>query len=459
MDPHFDALVIGAGQSGPTLAVRLAQSGRKTAIIERDQLGGTCVNSGCVPSKTLIASARVAHLARRAADFGIVIDAPVSVDMHKIKERKDRLINASRSLLDEWLTHTPNLRLIRGEARFVKPDTLAVNDELLQAKEIFINVGAHAFVPPFPGLDAIDYLTSSSLLDLDFLPPHLLIIGGSYIGLEMAQMMRRFGSRVTLLESRSHILTHEDAAISDAVQALLENEGVHVYTSAQIVNVARRDTDVTIIYRKGSTLHQLDGSHLLLASGRQPNTAALGLDKVGVKTDARGYIQVDDQLRTAVPGIWALGEVNGRGNFTHTSFNDYEIVAANLLDHGQRTVHDRINAYAVYIDPPLAHIGLHKEEARASGRDILYATLPMCKVSRARERDETTGFMSLLVDAHTQKILGATLLGIEADEVIHALLDLMYAAAPVSVLRQAMHIHPTVSEVLPSLVSKLEPLV
>ena len=459
MNAHFDAIVIGAGQSGPSLAVRLAQSGRQTAVIERDQLGGTCVNTGCVPSKTLIASARVAHMARRAADFGVVIDAPISVDMHKVKARKDRLIHESRDHLDDWLTHTPNLHLIHGEACFVQPDTLEVNGQSLSAKEIFINVGAHAMVPPLPGLDAVDYLTSTSLLELDTVPPHLLVIGGSYIGLEMGQMMRRFGSRVTILESGSQILSHEDAAVADAVQALLENEGVKLHTSAQIVSVARRDTDVTVIYRKGSTLHQLDGSHLLLASGRQPNTAGLGLDRIGVKTDARGYIDVDAQLRTAVPGIWALGEVNGHGAFTHTSFNDYEIVAENLLEHGQRTVNQRISAYAIYIDPPLAHVGMRKNEARASGRDILYATLPMCKVSRAREREETTGFMSILVDAQSQKILGATLLGIEADEVIHVVLDLMYADASVSVLRHAMHIHPTVSELLPTLVSKLEPLV
>ena len=459
MTLDFDAIVIGAGQSGPTLAVRLAQSGRKTAIVERAELGGTCVNTGCVPSKTLIASARVAHMARRAADFGVMIDAPVTIDMHKVKARKDRLIHESREHLDDWLKKTPNLRLVHAEASFVKADTLAANGDLLRAKEIFINVGAQAFVPPLPGLDTIDYMTSTSLLDLDFLPPHLLIIGGSYIGLEMAQMMRRFGSRVTILEASSQVLSHEDAAVSDAVQALLENEGVQIHTSAQIVNVARRDIDVTIVYRKGSTLHQLEGSHLLMASGRQPNTAGLGLERIGVKTDARGYIDVDEQLRTAVPGIWALGEVNGRGAFTHTSFNDYEIVAANLLENGQRTIHHRIAAHAVYIDPPLAHIGMSKAEARASGRPILHASLAMCHVSRARERDETTGFMSLLVDAQTQKILGATLLGIEADEVVHTLLDLMYADAPVSVLRQAMHIHPTVSELLPTLVAKLEPLV
>lgn len=458
MDPHFDSIVIGAGQSGPTLAVRLAESGRKTAIIERGQLGGTCVNTGCVPSKTLIASARVAYLARRAADFGVLIDAPVRVDMHKVKARKDRLIHESHVHLDEWLTQTPNLRLVHGEASFQDAHTVTVNGEALGAREIFINVGAHAFVPPLPGLDTVDYLTSSSLLDIDYLPPHLLVIGGSYIGLEMAQMMRRFGSKVTLLESGPQILSHEDAAVSDAVQALLENEGVDIVTSAQIVQVARRDTEISLIYRKGSTMVQLGGSHLLLASGRQPNTAGLGLDRIGVRTDPRGYIEVDEQLRTAVPGIWALGEVNGRGAFTHTSFNDYEIVAANLLDKAQRHVGQRIPAYAVYIDPPLAHIGLRKNDVRASGRRVLGATLPMVRVSRARERDETTGFMSILVDADSQKILGATLLGIEADEVIHVLLDLMYAGAPVSVLRQAMHIHPTVSELLPSLVSKLEPL-
>ena len=458
MGEKFDAIVIGTGQAGPALAVRLAKAGRKTAIIERKLFGGTCVNVGCVPTKTLVASARAAYLARRAADFGIMIEGAVRVDMARVKARKDAVVKQSNEGVAAWLKDTPNLTVIEGHGRFESAHIVRVNDARLEAGEIFLNVGARASVPDIAGLADIDYLTNSSMMEIDFLPEHLIIVGGSYIGLEFAQMYRRFGSHVTIIESGVRLIAREDEAVSAAIQAILEGEGIDIRLNAECLNVAKHGKDITVNLSCAAVSEKVTGSHLLLAVGRVPNTTDLGLDQAGIKTDQHGYIVVDDQLRTNVAGIWALGDVNGRGAFTHTSYNDYEIVAANLLDHGSRRVSDRIPAYALYIDPPLARVGMTEREVIASGRPALVGRMLMSRVGRARERGETLGSMSVLVDAQTKKILGAALLGIEADEAIHALLDVMYADAPYTVIQRAMHIHPTVSELIPTLLGDLKPL-
>ena len=459
MRETYDAIVIGTGQAGPALSVRLAQAGRKTAIIERKLFGGTCVNVGCVPTKTLVASARAAYLARRGTDFGVMIEGSVRVDMARVKARKDAVVKHSNEGVAAWLRGTPNLTVFEGHGRFESAHAVRVNGVLLEAKEIFLNVGARASVPDMPGLADIDFLTNSSIMEVDFLPEHLIIVGGSYIGLEFAQMYRRFGSRVTIVEMGPQLIAREDEEISAAIQTILEGEGINIRLNAQCVSVGKYGDGVAVRLSCEDASREVVGSHLLLAVGRAPNTTDLGLDQAGIETNERGYILVDDELRTNVAGIWALGDANGRGAFTHTSYNDYEIVAANLLDQGARRVTERISAYALYIDPPLARVGLSEREVRASGRQALVGRMPMSRVGRARERGETQGFMSVLVDAQTQRILGAALLGIEADEAIHAILDVMYAGAPYTVIQRAMHIHPTVSELIPTLLGDLKPLV
>jgi pyruvate/2-oxoglutarate dehydrogenase complex dihydrolipoamide dehydrogenase (E3) component len=458
MTERYDAVVIGTGQAGPSLAVRLAKAGRKTAIVERKRIGGTCVNNGCIPTKTLIASARAAYVARRAADFGVTIDAPIGVDMAAVKKRKDSVVRASTEGLTHWLGSTPGLTYIEGHARFESTRAVLVGDRVLEAEQFFLNVGGRALVPDMPGLADAPYFTNSNIMDVDFVPDHLVIVGGSYVGLEFAQMYRRFGSRVTVVEMGSRLIGREDEEVSAAIKGILEAEGIAFRLNAKCLSVARRDNGVAIRIRCEEEPREVVGSHLLLAVGRVPNTADLGLDKAGIATDERGYIKVDDQLRTNVPGIWALGDANGHGAFTHTSYNDYEIVAANVLDGESRKLTDRIPAYALFIDPPLGRAGMTEREIRATGRKALVATMPMTRVARAKERGETLGFMKVLVDADTKRFLGAALLGIDGDEIVHSLLDAMYADAPYTVIRRAMHIHPTVTELIPTLLSELKPL-
>ena len=458
MTEHYDAIVIGTGQAGPSLAVRLAKAGKKTAIIERKLFGGTCVNVGCVPSKTLIASARAAHVARHGADYGVMIEGSVRVDMVRVKARKVAVVKQSNEGLSKWLKSTVNLTVIEGHARFIDDHAVSVNGMTLEAPQIFINVGGRPMVPDIPGLSKIDHLTSSSIMDVDTLPAHLLIMGGSYIGLEFAQMYRRFGSDVTVIEAARKLIGREDDDVSLAVQRILESEGIEFRLNAKNLRITPEGKAITLHADCDGAAVEFSGSHLLLAVGRVPNTDDLGLDHTGIKIDGHGFIVVDDQLATSVPGIYALGDANGRGAFTHTAYNDYEIVAANLLDGDSRRVSDRIPAYALYTDPPLARVGMSEREARASGRKILAGKMLMTRVGRARERGETQGFMHVLVDAETQKILGAALLGIEADEAVHALLDVMYANAPYTVIQRAMHIHPTVSELIPTLLGDLKPL-
>ncbi len=458
MTETYDAIIIGTGQAGPALAQRLTGAGLKTAIIERKLFGGTCVNVGCIPTKTLVASARAAHVARRAADFGVVVDGGVRADMKQIKARKDAVVKQSSDGVTGWLKNMANLSVYEGHGRFEGPDTVRVNGELLQADRIFINTGARPFIPDLPGLHEVDYLTSSTMLDMDHLPEHLVIIGGSYIGLEFAQMYRRFGSRVTVIERGPRLLGREDTDVSEGVREILEEEGVEIRLNADCIAVDRRGDGVTVRARREDTPSEVVGSHLLVAVGRRPNTDDLGLERAGIETDGRGHIVVDDRLLTNVPGIWALGDVNGRSAFTHTAYNDHEIAAAQLFGEGPRRVSDRIPAYALYIDPPLGRVGMSEGQVRQSGRKALVGKMQMARVGRARERGETQGFMKVLVDAETGRFLGATILGIGGDEIVHTILDLMYADAPYTVMQRAVHIHPTVSELMPTLLGQLTEL-
>jgi pyruvate/2-oxoglutarate dehydrogenase complex dihydrolipoamide dehydrogenase (E3) component len=455
----YDAIVIGTGQAGPALAVRLAGTGMKVAIIERKRFGGTCVNNGCIPTKTLVASARAAHIARRATEYGVMIDGSITVDMKKVKERKDAVVRRSNEGVEKWLKSTENLTVYEGHARFADAHQIRVGDELLEAGKFFINVGGRASTPSLPGLDQVSYFNNSTMMEVDFLPERLIVIGGSYVGLEFAQMVRRFGSEVTIVEMGARLVRREDEDISEAIRIILENEGINIRLSAECISLEKRGDKVAVNVDCSSGDKTVIGSHALLAVGRVPNTDDLGLENAGVAVDQRGYIQVDDQLQTNVPGIYALGDCNGRGAFTHTSYNDYEIVVANLLDNDPRRVSDRITAYALYIDPPLGRAGMTEAEVRKSGRKALLAKRPMTRVARAVEKGETEGFMKVLVDAETKEILGASLLGIECDEVIHSILDVMYAKAPYTVIQRAMHIHPTVSELIPTMLGELKPLV
>jgi pyruvate/2-oxoglutarate dehydrogenase complex dihydrolipoamide dehydrogenase (E3) component len=458
MSEQYDAIVIGTGQSGPSLAIRLAKAGRKTAVIERKLVGGTCVNVGCVPTKTLIASARAAYVARNAAAYGVQISGPVNVDMRSVKKRKDAVARQSNEGVTKWLKGAANLSLIEGHARFEGPHAVRVGDRVLEAPQIFIDTGGRASALNMPGIHDVDYLTSSGMMEIDFLPEHLVIIGGSYIGLEFAQMYRRSGSRATVVEMGPRLIAREDDDVSAAIREILEREGVEFRLNAECIKLGKHKDGVIVDVSCKEGAPEVVGSHVLLAAGRVPNTDDLGLDRAGVRVDARGYITVDEQLRTSVEGIWALGDVNGRGAFTHTSYNDYEIVAANLLDGGSRRVTDRVSAYALYIDPPLGRVGSTEREVKASGRRALSAKMKMSRVGRARERGQTQGFMKIVVDAETRLILGAALLGIEGDEAVHTILDVMYAKAPYTLITNAVHIHPTVSELISTLLADLAPL-
>jgi len=458
MAKTFDAIIIGTGQAGPPLAGRLTGAGMKVAVIERKLFGGTCVNTGCIPTKTMVASAEAAYVARRAADFGISVTGDIRVDMKKVKARKDDLSGQSRTGLETWLKSMDNCTVYQGHGRLESSRQVRVADELLTAERIFLNTGGRALVPAMPGLDTVDYLTNSSMMEVDFLPRHLAIIGGSYVSLEFAQMYRRFGSEVTVIEKGPRLAGREDQDISDGIRDILLSEGVNVRLGAECMSVARDRGDVLVRVSCSDGAPEVRASHLLLAVGRRPNTDDLGLDKAGVAVDARGYIQVDDALGTSVPGIWALGDCNGMGAFTHTSYNDFEIVAANLLDGQNRRVSDRIQAYAMYIDPPLGRAGLTEADVRRQGIAALMAKRPMTRVGRAVEKGRAQGFMKILVNAETKRILGASVLGIGGDEAIHCILDVMYAGVPYTVLQRAMHIHPTLSELIPTMLGELAPL-
>ncbi len=458
MSARFDAIIIGAGQAGPPLAGRLTAAGMSVALIERKFFGGTCVNTGCKPTKTLVASAYAAHMARRALDFGVVLAGDIGVDMKVVKGRSDKIIKDSREAVESWLRGMPKCTVYKSHARFELARAVRVGEELLEADRIFINVGGRAAVPNMPGIDEISYLTNVGMLQLDALPRHLCVIGGSYIGLEFAQIYRRFGAEVTVVEMKPRLIAREDEDVSAAIKDILEREGVNFRLDAECIKFRRDGDAIAAGVNCASGDPEVMCSHLLLAVGRRPNTDDLALERAGVATNERGYIVVDDQLRTNVSGIWALGDCNGKGAFTHTAYNDFEIVAANVLDHDPRRVSDRIEAYALYTDPPLARIGMSVRGARESGKRVLIGQRPMTRVGRAVEKAETQGFMRILVDADSKAILGAAILGTGGDEAIHCILDVMYAKAPYTVLQRAMHIHPTVSELLPTLLGELQPL-
>jgi pyruvate/2-oxoglutarate dehydrogenase complex dihydrolipoamide dehydrogenase (E3) component len=458
MTRGFDAIVIGAGQAGPPLAVRLSQAGMKVAIVERKLFGGTCVNTGCTPTKTLVASAYAAHLARRGAEFGVVLGGDVGVDMRRVKARQDAVVLGQRSALEQLVRSQPGCTVFNGHARFESANQIRVGDDLLAADKVFLNVGARANIPALPGVGEVKTLTNSSLLELAELPRHLVIIGGSYIGLEFGQIYRRFGAQVTVVEMADRLIHREDADVSAAILAFLEAEGVEVRLAAECIRFEPRGAEICVHVTCEVGEPEIVGSHVLLAVGRRPNTDDLGLDAAGVEVDKRGYVVVDDRLQTTAPGVWALGDCNGKGAFTHTSYNDFEIVAGNLLDGESRRVSDRITTYGLFTDPPLGRAGLSETEARATGKRLLVGSRPMTEVGRAVEKGETLGFMKVVVDADTKAILGAAILGTEGDEAVHSILDTMYAKASYQTLERAVHIHPTVCELIPTMLGDLKPL-
>ena len=455
---HFDDLIIGAGQAGPYLAGRLAGSGRQVAIVERKFFGGTCVNTGCTPTKTMVASAYAAHVARRGAEFGVNVGGKVSVDMPRVKARRDAIVQESRRGLQSWLQGMDNCTVYEGHARFEAAHTISVGAERLTADRVFINVGGRASMPQMPGLEEVEFFNNSSLLEIDFVPRHLIIVGGSYVGLEFGQMFRRFGSEVTIIEMGERLVRREDEDVSAAVHEIIAREGIQIRLNAKCISFSKRNDETFAQVDCTSGDPEVSGTHVLLAVGRVPNTDDLGVEKAGLTIDQRGYITVDEQLRTNVEGIWAMGDCNGRGAFTHTAFNDAEIVAANLLDDDPRRLGDRIPAYALYIDPPLGRCGLTEAEVRQRGRPALVGKRPMTRIQRAIEKGETQGFMKIFVDTETREILGAMVLGPGGDEIIHSILDMMYAKAPATVIQRAMHIHPTVSELIPTMLGELAPL-
>jgi pyruvate/2-oxoglutarate dehydrogenase complex dihydrolipoamide dehydrogenase (E3) component len=452
---HFDAIIVGAGQAGPAIAARCSREGLKTAVIERHQFGGTCVNVGCVPTKTLVASARAVRLAQRGAEFGFDV-ADLRVDMARVMARKDTIVAKSREGVEAWMRGLNGTEVIVGDASFVGPGTLAVAGRRLSAPRIFLNVGGRAVRPGLPGIDSVTTLDNVSVMELDAVPEHLVVVGGSYIGLEFAQLMRRLGAAVTVVERSARLLPREDTDVSDGIRAILEAEGVRFELGAECLSLAPARKGIVVGAACGDR-DDITGSHVLLAVGRQPNTDGLGLDLAGIRTDARGYIEVDDQCRTSAECVWAVGDCNGRGAFTHTSWNDHEIVVANLFDGDPRRISDRIPCYALFIDPALGRVGMTETEALASGKRVLRAKMPMQRVGRAREASETQGFMKVLVDADTQRIMGASILGMNGDEVVHSLLDIMAADQPYTVISRAVHIHPTVSELVPTLLQQLKP--
>lgn len=457
MNFRFDAMVVGAGQAGPSLAARLAHAGWKVAMVERHLFGGTCVNTGCTPTKAMVASAHAAHLARRAADFGFSAGS-VTVDLRAVKARKDAIVAQARNGVEEWLRGTTNCTVFTGTAVFESPTTMRVGGDVLEAKKIFLNVGARPLIPKMPGVESVPFLTSTTILDREELPEHLIVVGGGSVGLEFAQMFRRFGSAVTIVERSRRLAPREDEDASAVIREIFDAEGIAVRTGASCIHLEKRGDQVSVGVECDEGEPHILGSHVLLAVGRTPNTDDLNLGAAGITPDKHGSVPVDDELRTSVPGIFALGDCNGRGGFTHTSYNDYEIVADNLLENAGRRVSDRIPAYATYIDPPLAHVGMSEGEVRATGKPALVGKRAMTRVSRAIEKGETFGFIKVLIDAETQKILGATVFGTGGDEAVHCILTAMYARQPASLLTHSVHIHPTVAELIPTTFEDLKPL-
>lgn len=458
MSKNFDAIIIGTGQAGPSLAVRLAGSGMNVAIVERHKFGGSCVNTGCIPTKILVANAEVAHMVGRASEFGVDIDGTVKIDMAKVMARKNSIVNKATNGVEKWLKNTQNVTVYQGHARFIDNNTIQVNDQSITGNKIFINVGARANVPPMDGIDKIDYLTNSSILDLESIPKHLIVVGGSYIGLEFAQVFRRFGSNVTIIERAPRLIAREDEDVSATVLDIMKQSGVDVHLNETCVSFSPAGEEIEVNVGCDSGEKTIRGSHILMAIGRKANTDDLGLENTDIEINDRGIIVVDDHLATTADNVWALGECNGKGAFTHTAYNDYQIVADNLLENAKRKVTDRILAYGLYIDPPLGRCGLTEAQIREAGYNALVAKRPMTQVKRAVIKGDPTGFIKILVDADSQKILGAAILGVNADEIIHSILDVMYADKPYTLIRDAVHIHPTVSELIPTTLEDLQPL-
>lgn len=459
MEYAFDAIVVGAGQAGPSLVGRLTDGGWKVAMVERKLIGGTCVNAGCTPTKAMVASAYAARAIQRAVEYGLPAQTLGKVDLAQIKARKDGIVAKSRTGLESWLSGMKGCTVFRGTARFIAPETMQVNDDVLHAAKIFLNVGARPTIPELPGVHEVKYLTSTTILELEMLPEHLLIVGGSYVGLEFAQMFRRFGSEVTVVERSSRLVSHEDDDVSDAVRSILEAEGIKIELGSECLRLGQRDGHPVVHMDCGGENREIVGSHVLLAMGRTPNTDDLGLDAVGIVRDKHGFIPVNDTLETTAKGVWAIGDCNGRGAFTHTSYNDFEIVAANLLNNEPRKVSDRISVHGLYIDPPLGQVGMTEREVRERGEPALMGIRPMTKVGRAVEKGESQGFMKVLVDAETKQILGASILGTGGDEAVHCILTAMYARQPYTLLTHSVHIHPTVSELIPTVFEDLKLLV
>jgi len=458
MSDSFDALIIGMGQAGPFLAGRLAGSGMKVAVVERDLFGGTCVNNGCTPTKAMVASAYAAQVSRRAADYGVMAVGEPRVNLRRVKARKDEIVGASRKGLEDWMSGLENGRVFRGHARFTGPRTVEVNGTELTAERIFLNVGGRPRLPPFPGIDTTPYLTNVTMMDLDVLPEHLIVVGGSYVGLEFAQMFRRFGSRVTIVEMAPRLIAREDEDVSLAIQDFLKAEGITLRLDAMCISLHNGDDGVSVNVNCKEGAPRESGSHILLAVGRVPNTEDLGLDRAGIRVDKNGYIEVDESLRTSNPNVWALGDCNGKGAFTHTAYNDYEIVADNLLSQAGRKYTDRVPVYALFTDPPLGRIGLNEADIRKLGLKALVGKRPMTRVARAVEKGETNGFLKIYTEDGSGRILGASLLGTGADEAVHSLLDAVYARTPHPQVQSHVRIHPTVSELLPTTMEQLTPL-
>ncbi len=463
MPQAFDAIIIGAGQAGPSLAEALTGAGMKVALIERKYFGGTCVNTGCMPTKALVASAYAAHLARRAAEYGVSIEGCIGIDMPAVKARKQQVTMNARQGVESWLRKMPGCTVFDGHARFESAQEISVDkgdgggSERLSAPRIFINAGGRASHPDMPGIDDVSTFDNVSILELAQVPRHLVIVGGSYIGLEFAQIWRRFGAKVTVVEKSPRLLGREDEEVSAAIREILEAEGIAFRTGAECISFRPQGEDIAVGVDCHSGEPQVVGSHVLLAVGRRPNTDDLGLDRAGIATDERGYIGVDEQLATNVPGIWALGDCNGRGAFTHTAYNDFEIVAANLLGEPARRLSDRIDCYALFTDPPLGRVGLTEAQALKAGHKVRIGRRPMSRVGRAVEKGETLGFMKVVVDADTDRILGAAILGVNGDEAVHSILDTMAAGATATALAHTVHIHPTVSELIPTVMGSLKP--
>jgi pyruvate/2-oxoglutarate dehydrogenase complex dihydrolipoamide dehydrogenase (E3) component len=457
----FDAIVVGAGQAGPAIAARCSKEGLRTAVIERGHFGGTCVNVGCVPTKTLVASARAVQQARRGAEFGFAVET-LRVNLARVIARKDDIVRASREGVEGWMRGLANTEVIVGAARFTAPSTLAVNGRTLSAPRIFLNLGGRAMRPPLAGIDEVPTLDNTSVMQLAEVPEHLVVVGGSYIGLEFAHVMRRFGSEVTVVERSPKLLPREDDDVADGIRAILEKEGIRFELNAECLALEREGARIRVGAACAADTAPIVGTHVLLATGRRANTDGIGLELAGIRTDERGFIVVDEQCRTSAEGVWAVGDCNGRGAFTHTSWNDHEVVVANLFDHDPRRIGERIPCYALFIDPPLGRVGMTDSEARAfaqkNGRKLLRAKMPMKRVGRAREAGETEGFMKVIVDADSQRILGAAILGLSGDEVVHSLLDVMAADRPYTVISRAVHIHPTVTELVPTLLQQLTPM-